>query len=68
MAVSGDLEGIDRVSGRRRTNVGFQAVAAHHIDGAIKQTWLLALANQPQVKKLPRYRHLMSPLPHRVFQ
>jgi hypothetical protein len=37
-AVSGDLEGIDRISGRRRTNIGFQAVAAHHIDRTIKQT------------------------------
>src|ERR1700761_8089955 len=37
-AESGDLEGIDRVSGCGRPNIRLQAVAAHHIDRAIKQT------------------------------
>src|SRR5450432_79054 len=36
-AVSSDLEGIDRVSRRGRTDMGFEAVAVHYIDGTIKQ-------------------------------
>src|SRR5260221_6549695 len=36
-AVSSDLEGIDRVSRRGRTDIGFEAVAAHYVDGTIKQ-------------------------------
>src|SRR5229473_3173643 len=36
-AVSIGLEGIDRVSGRGGTDIGFKAVAVHHVDGTVKQ-------------------------------
>src|SRR6266404_919194 len=36
-AVSAGLEGIDRVSRRGGTDIGFETVAVHHVDGTIKQ-------------------------------
>src|SRR5882724_1136872 len=36
-AVTTGLEGIDRVSGRGGTDMGFETVAVHHVDGTIKQ-------------------------------
>jgi hypothetical protein len=36
-AVSTVLEGIDGVCGRSRTDVGFEAVTVHDIDGTIEQ-------------------------------
>src|ERR1700676_185615 len=36
-AVSTGLEGIDRISGRGGADIGFEAVAVYHVDGAVKQ-------------------------------
>src|SRR5260370_2908401 len=36
-AASTGLEGIDRVSGRGGADIGFEAVAVHHVDWTIKQ-------------------------------
>src|ERR1019366_478972 len=35
--ISADLEGIDSVGRGSRTNIGFEAVAAHNVDGPVKQ-------------------------------
>src|ERR1700686_4830309 len=36
-AVSTGLEGIGRISGRGGADIGFEAVAVYHVDGAVKQ-------------------------------